>query len=120
MPGVRRLLSRQTDTIQRSIASESALSGNPRDVREAMAYLDGAGLSSELRAAILQMETEERGFLRQRMHWQEESAGLSRMLFALVSVFSLVLIIIGGWRMSGDQTKRRLLDLTQKTTSTGE
>jgi diguanylate cyclase (GGDEF)-like protein/PAS domain S-box-containing protein len=112
MAEVRRLLSRQTDTIKRSIASEATLSGNPGDVREAMAALNGDGLSSELRAAILQMEAEERRLLHQGMLWQEESGGLSRMLFGLVSVFSLILIIIGGCRMSRDQKKKGVLEST--------
>jgi diguanylate cyclase (GGDEF)-like protein/PAS domain S-box-containing protein len=107
---VRRLINQQADTILRGIAPDA--SGDPEDVRRALALLDGAGLSSDLRAAILQMESEERSVLRDRTAWQERTVEASRILFVVASAFSLILIVIAGWRMSADQKKRGEVERT--------
>jgi diguanylate cyclase (GGDEF)-like protein/PAS domain S-box-containing protein len=110
---VRLLVNQQADTILRSLppdvsgaASGSAADGNPENVRQALASLDSAGLSSNLRAAILEMETEERRLLREATVWQQRTVSLSRILFAAASAFSLILIVIAGGRMTADQKKR--------------
>jgi diguanylate cyclase (GGDEF)-like protein/PAS domain S-box-containing protein len=105
---VRRLINQQADTILRSMSS----AGNPEDVRKALVSLDGAGLSSNLRAAILEMESEERRVLRDRTAWQERTVQVSRILFVVASAFSLILIVIAGWRMSADQQKRGEMERT--------
>ena len=101
---VRRLIRQQVDTTLRGI------SGDPEGVRQAMAALDSAGLSSELRAAILEMESEERHILHDRMLWQERTVEMSRILFVVASGFSLVLIVIAGWRMTAEQTRRNAVE----------
>jgi diguanylate cyclase (GGDEF)-like protein/PAS domain S-box-containing protein len=106
MVTVRRLIHQQADTILQ------AMSGNPDDIRQAMAALDSAGLSSELRAAILEMESEERRVLRERTVWEERTVALSRILFVVASGFSLVLIVIAGWRMTAEQKRRNVVERT--------
>ena len=115
---VRRLINQQADTILQSVASDisagtasdPAVAADGAGVRQALASLDRAGLSSNLRAAILEMETEERRILREATVWQERTVALSRMLFAVASAFSLILIVIAGWRMTVDQKKRAVIE----------
>jgi len=113
---VRRLIDRQADTILHGIApddaGDAAVSGNPEGVRQALASLDEASLSSGLRAAILQMESEERRMLRERTAWQERTVEVSRLLFLVASGVSLTLIVIAGWRMSADQKKHSEVERT--------
>ncbi len=99
---VRRLIQQQVDSFLRGISE----SDRPDGVRQALASLDGAGLSSDLRAAILEMESEERRVLRERTAWQERTVQLSRLLFVVASAFSLVLIVVAGWRMTEEQKRR--------------
>jgi diguanylate cyclase (GGDEF)-like protein/PAS domain S-box-containing protein len=106
MGTVRRLIHQQVSTILQG------MSANPDGVRQAMAAMDKAGLSSDLRAAILQMESEERRMLRERTVWQERTVQLSRILFVVASGFSLVLIVIAGWRMTAEQKKRSAMERT--------
>ena len=106
MPAVRRLIHQQADTILSGIA------GGPDGVRRAIASLDSAGLSADLRAAIVEMEAEERGMLRARTVWQERTVQLSRVLFVVASGFSLVLIVIAGWRMTTEQKRRSAVERT--------
>jgi diguanylate cyclase (GGDEF)-like protein/PAS domain S-box-containing protein len=80
-------------------------------VRQALKSLDDAGLSSELRASIVEMESEERGLLRASLLWQERTTGMSRTLFAIASIFSLSLVIVAGWRMSADEKKQWAIEL---------
>jgi diguanylate cyclase (GGDEF)-like protein/PAS domain S-box-containing protein len=108
--GLRRLVQYQAETMLPSLATSATVAGNPEDVERAVTALDEVGLSSYLRAALLDMESEERRLLRTRTDWQERSAGLSRILFTVASVFSLSLIIIAGWRMSVDQKKRAVME----------
>jgi diguanylate cyclase (GGDEF)-like protein/PAS domain S-box-containing protein len=121
---VQRLTRRQADTILRGIspdtraASTSAAigsateSGDRENVRQALATLDSAGLSSELRAAVLGIEAEERRVLRERTLWQERTVQLSRILFLVASGFSLVLIVIAGCRMTAEERKRSAIERT--------
>jgi len=108
---VRRLINQQADTILRSMTADTA-STDPEDLRKALASLDSAGLGSDLRAAILEMESEERRLLREVTVWQERTVSLSRILFAVASTFSLILIVIAGWRMMADQKKRAAMEQT--------
>ena len=99
---IRRLIDRQADTLQRAFP--------PGDLGQALASLDGAGLSSNLRAAILEMESEERRLLGQRTAWQQRMVRMSRILFALASTASLILIAIAGWRMMAEQKRRNSME----------
>jgi len=65
-----------------------------------------------LRAAILEMESEERRMLRERTAWQERTVRLSRILFVAASGVSLVLIVIAGWRMTAEQKKSSATERT--------
>ena len=107
---VRRLIKTQSDTLMPSLASTSTIEGDPKDVTRALSSLDQAGLSSYLRAALTDMETEERRLLGEGTKWQETSAGMSRILFSVASIFSLTLIVIAGWRLSADQKKRGAME----------
>jgi diguanylate cyclase (GGDEF)-like protein/PAS domain S-box-containing protein len=98
---VRGLIDQQADTIQRGFSSN-----NPDGVRQALAALDGAGLASQFRTAILAMESEERGLLGTRTAWQKRTVAVSRILFIAASGFSLILIVVAGWRMSAEQARR--------------
>ena len=105
---VRRLISQQADTILQNVPPD--INTGTASVSQALASLDSAGLSSNLRAAILEMETEERRILGEATVWQERTVALSRMLFAVASAFSLILIVIAGWRMTVDQKKRAAIE----------
>jgi diguanylate cyclase (GGDEF)-like protein/PAS domain S-box-containing protein len=105
---VRHLIHQQVDTTLRGISA----SGNLEGVRQALASLDGSGLSSDLRAAILEMESEERRLLSERTAWQERTTGTSRILFMTASGFSLVLIFIAGWRTTVEQKRRGAIERT--------
>ena len=96
---------RQLDQPAGRYISVAAIRRSTRRRQEALASLDSAGLSSELRAAILEMESEERRVLGERTAWQERTVALSRILFVVASAFSLVLIVIAGWRMTSEQKK---------------
>ncbi len=113
---VRRLINQQADTMLRGIApdavSAAETSGSLDDVKKALASLDGTGLSSDLRAAILEMESEERRVLLDRTAWQERTVQVSRLLFIVASTFSMILIVVAGWRMSADQKKRSEVERT--------
>ena len=109
---VRRFVNHQADTILRGVASEAAVSGNPEHVRQALVSMDNAGVNSDLRGAILEMESEERRLLREGTAWQERTSGLSRILFAVASIFSLSLVVVAGWRITADQKKRGLMEQT--------
>lgn len=106
MVSVRQLINRQADTLVGG--------GNPEidaaSVKRALAELDSAGLSYELRAAILEMESEERRVLGERTAWEERTVALSRILFVVASAFSLVLIVIAGWRMTSEQKRRSAME----------
>ena len=104
---VRGLIDRQAVTIQGGFSS-----GSPDGVRRALASLDGTGLASEYRTAILAMESEERDLLRTRTAWQKRTVGVSRILFVTASGFSLVLIVVAGWRMSAEQKRRSAIEGT--------
>jgi diguanylate cyclase (GGDEF)-like protein/PAS domain S-box-containing protein len=75
-------------------------------VRRALDGLDGSGMNANLRSAILEMEAEARRILRERQELQARAAELSRLLFSVAAGFSLVLIIVAGWRMSTDSQRR--------------
>lgn len=104
---VRHLIGRESDTLLHSFPADgSADAGNPAVIREALASIDNAGLRSDLRAAILGMESEERRVLGSRTEWQERTVLLTRALFVVASALSLVLIIIAGARMTAEQKRR--------------
>lgn len=104
---VRRLIGRESDTLLHSFPpAGSADAGNPAAIREALASIDNAGLRADLRAAILEMESEERRVLGSRTEWQERTVRLTRALFVVASALSLVLIIIAGARMTAEQKRR--------------
>jgi diguanylate cyclase (GGDEF)-like protein/PAS domain S-box-containing protein len=102
MEVVRRLIDQQADTMLRATGS----AGSAEEVKQAVTSLDGAGLSSDLRAAVAEIESEESRLLRYRTAWQERTVEVSRVLFVVASAFSLVLIVIAGWRVSADQKRR--------------
>ena len=104
---VRGLIDQQADTIQRGFSTHS-----PDGVRQALASLDGAGLPAEYRTAILAMESEERGLLSARTAWQKRTVAVSRILFVVASGFSMILIVVAGWRMSAEQTRRSAIERT--------
>lgn len=110
MKAVQRLISAQAETMLRSLppatASGAAAAGNPDAVKQAMASLDDAGLIANLRAVILQMEAEERRIQHDRTMWQERTVQLSRILFVVASAFSLILIVIAGWKITTEQRRR--------------
>lgn len=108
---VRGLMARQAGAIQRAITPDHA-SDSPDAVRQALATLDGAGLTSEYRTAILAMESEERGLRRVRTAWQKRTVAVSRILFVVASGFSLILIVVAGWRMSAEQSRRSAIERT--------
>jgi diguanylate cyclase (GGDEF)-like protein/PAS domain S-box-containing protein len=103
---VRQLVEQQAAILLPALASPKSTSADSTDVARALAAIDKAGLSSNLRAALLDLESEERLLLRSRTAMQRQTAGLSRVLFTFASVFSLALIVVAGWRMSTEQSKR--------------
>jgi diguanylate cyclase (GGDEF)-like protein/PAS domain S-box-containing protein len=107
---VRRLINQQVDTLLPSLALQNTISGDPTRVQNALQSLDAAGLSSDLRAALIDMESEERRILHLHMAWQRQTAGLSRILFTFASIFSLSLVVIAGWRISAEQNKRGAME----------
>jgi diguanylate cyclase (GGDEF)-like protein/PAS domain S-box-containing protein len=107
MTVVRGLMDQQADAIRRGFSS-----GSPDGVRQALASLDGAGLASEYRAAIVAMESEEQRLLSVRTAWQQRTVQMSRILFVVASGFSLVLIVVAGWRMSAEQSRRSAIERT--------
>jgi diguanylate cyclase (GGDEF)-like protein/PAS domain S-box-containing protein len=108
MVAVRRLIHQQVDTFLHGISEPGKLEG----VRQALASSDSSGLSSDLRAAILEMESEERRMLSERTAWQERTVQMSRILFVVASGFSLVLIVIAGWRTTAEQKRRGAMERT--------
>jgi diguanylate cyclase (GGDEF)-like protein/PAS domain S-box-containing protein len=109
---VYRLVSSQTDTLFAALAAVDMSSGDVSAVRAAIQTLDRSGLSLELRAALLELESEERRGLRFSTEWQRSAAGTSRILFAVTSIFSVGLIVIAGWRMSAEQNRRAEVEKT--------
>ena len=103
---VGKFVNRQVDILMPSLASPVTSAGDPSEVRRALQVLDSSGLNPELRSALLDMETEEQHVLRSRTEWQRRTADMSRILFVVASVFSLSLIVVAGWRMSTEQSKR--------------
>ena len=97
--------------IRRLIAQEAAglLLGpgaTQQQVATALAALDASGMDANLRSAILEMEAEERSVLRHRQQLLAQTARLSRLLFSIAAGFSLILILVAGWRMSADSRRR--------------
>jgi len=106
---------RNLQAVRRLIAQEAAaLILGPgtaqREVAAALDSLDRSGLNDNLRAAILEMEAEERKILRERQELQAHTAALSRMLFSVAAGFSLLLIVVAGWRMSVDSRRRGIAE----------
>ena len=102
---------RNLQSVRRLVEQEAAAlllgPGATQDqVRAALEGLDRAGLDANLRSSILEMEAQEREVLRQRQDLQSRSAALSRVLFSVAAGFSLILIIVAGWRMSADSRRR--------------
>ena len=102
---------RNLQSVSRLVEQEAAAlllgPGATQDqVRAALEGLDRAGLDANLRSSILEMEAQEREVLRQRQDLQSRSAALSRVLFSVAAGFSLILIIVAGWRMSADSRRR--------------
>ncbi|MDP9053752.1 MAG: diguanylate cyclase [Acidobacteriota bacterium] len=104
---VRGLIEYQVDTLGRGLAATGL--SDPAPLREALNSVHAAAQGSNLRVALLDMESEERRLLRERTQWQERTVGMSRILFALASIFSLGLMLIAGWRMSADQKKHNAM-----------
>jgi diguanylate cyclase (GGDEF)-like protein/PAS domain S-box-containing protein len=103
---IRSLIGRQSDRIQRSFATGAASSADPAGVRDALASLDRDGSDSDIRAAILGMQSQERQLLRADITWQQRTAALSRITSVMASACSLSLILFAGWRISTDRKKR--------------
>jgi diguanylate cyclase (GGDEF)-like protein/PAS domain S-box-containing protein len=107
---VRTLIGRQAEALLPVLASDpvsdAAVTSSAQSVRQALASLDSAGLMADLRAAVLEMESEERRRLREAAVWQQRTVNLSRILFTAASLVSVILIIVAGWRMTEDQKKR--------------
>lgn len=104
---VRRLIAGETDSLLRSFAPGAAALADPGAVRDALASLDRAGLRSDLRDAVRELESEERRILGRGTEWQERSAQLARVLFVAASALSLVLIVAAGARMTAEQKQLR-------------
>jgi len=102
--GIAALIDAQVSTMLPALAT--AGSGDSGAVKNALLALDARGLGPRLRAALLDVETEERKQLRVRTQTQRDTAGLSRILFTFASVLSLSLIVVAGWKTSSDQNKR--------------
>ena len=107
---VRGLLGQQAETLRRGLpalgATGAAAAGNPEDLRKALAALDRAGLSANLRAVILGMEAEENRGLAERTAGQQRTLAASRVLFLVASAISLILMALAGWRIRAEQKKR--------------
>jgi len=118
---VRRLIREQAATMLNSLpspgASGAAAAANLQNVEQALARLDEANLIADLRAAIVEMQAEEHRVLRNRTAWQKRTVEVSRILFVVASGFSLILIVIAGWKISTEQ--KRLSD-TQNTLTARE
>lgn len=110
---VRQLIDHQARMLLGSLppegATAEATAGTSRDVREALTALDNAGLSSNLRSAILSMEADENRALAERTVWQQSTLAVSRVLFLAASTVSVILIIFAGWRIRAEQRKRNAL-----------
>jgi diguanylate cyclase (GGDEF)-like protein/PAS domain S-box-containing protein len=116
MVAVRRLMDQQANTILGSASPGiNSPDVSPDDVRQALGSLDSAGMSSNLRSAILEMESEERLLLRDRTAWQYRTVQVSRILFVAASSVALVLIVIAGWRVTAEQKKRGAMEQTLAT-----
>ena len=102
---IRRLIDRQRDAI-----TNGARSGSRDDMIAALSSLARAGFSSSLRAAVLEMENEQRLMVRDRTAFEEQTTGVSRTLLLVAALFSIGLICAAGWRMSLDLRKRSLAE----------
>lgn len=98
---VRRLIDRQAKTI-----GASARSGSRDDVSEAIMELDRTGFDSSLEAAVLALESEERGFISDRTAFLEKATGTSRTALMLAVGALLVLGLIGSRRIVVDLDHR--------------
>jgi CHASE3 domain sensor protein len=100
---VRRLIDQQAETMLRSLppptATGAAGAGNPADIRRALAALDSAGLSANLRSVILGMEAEENRVLGESTVRHQRTLVVIRVLFLVASTISLILIVVAGWRI---------------------
>lgn len=104
LQGVRRLIALEASALMLGPGTSQP------QVVAALASLDRAGLNDNLRSAILEMEAEERRILRERQELQARTAALSRMLFSVAAAFSLLLILVAGWRMSVDSRRRGIAE----------
>ncbi len=98
---VRRLIDRQADAMAASIRS-----GSRDDVIDAITRLDRAGFSPTLRAAVLALESEQRGIVRDRTVFEEKATGSTRSLLMVVVLGCVFLAIIGSRRIFADLDKR--------------
>jgi diguanylate cyclase (GGDEF)-like protein/PAS domain S-box-containing protein len=111
---IRNLADRQANTLLRAIGIAQAPGDQPAVrqavVRQAIESLDRANVSADLRAAVLDVESREQAIVRDNALREQHTATISRFLFALVALISLVLLVAAGSRMSADQKRTRALD----------
>lgn len=103
LAAIRGLVDRQAGTLLAAIADPKTQAGDAAEMRAAVDSLDDARLSSVLRASIMEVEAREQAAIHDRALWQQRTAIISRILFALVALFSLVLVVAAGRRMTAEQ-----------------
>ncbi len=102
---IRDLVDRQRETL-----AEAARSARPEALAAALTSLDSAGFDFNLRSAVLALETEERGILRDRSAFQDRTAGSGRILLATVVLGFLVLAFVGCRRILTDLEERAAME----------
>jgi len=103
------LITKQAETILRSLpppAPGKPPGANTEDMLAALAALDNAGVSANLRSRILVMEAEADRTMSEQTARQHVTVVVSRILFFSASSLSFVLIVIVGWRVAAEQRSR--------------
>ena len=109
---VHRLENQQVDLLVPALASPAVRDGDARPVEETLQALDRSGVSSELSVTLQGIESEERAILRSRLQSQKQAAIISGILSALASMLSLAFIVVAGWRMSSEHSRRGEIEKT--------
>jgi diguanylate cyclase (GGDEF)-like protein/PAS domain S-box-containing protein len=110
MQAVSRLVAQQAEGILRSLPSETAsgpaVAADAEKVRTALAALDNAQLSDNLRSTTIAMEAEAIRLLNEHTLQQQKVVSVSRILSLIASAFSAGLILLVGWRVTLEQKNR--------------
>lgn len=110
MQTVQWLVDRQAEAVLGSLpppnAPDAVAAAGPGDVRRALVALDTAGLGASLRSAVVGMQADEGGALKERTIRQERTLAMSRVLFFAASTVSFILIVIVGVRIRSEQKRR--------------